>query len=421
MILAHVAGDPQVGRSIIGSDIMRRFDKQSAVTTVAPAAIDGVRRLFYFIHIDGWPLLLDVGVSIKDLYAPWRRKAAIVGSLLVMMAAGGGILVLALRREMTDRLAAEEEAKRNERSYRALADGASDIILRFSPDLVRTYVSPSVGAFGYMPEDLMGRTADHWIYPEDQEAFAVMIEAVRAGEPVERISYRVCRKDGSYNWVEARYSLLEGGELLGILRDVDERKRVELDLEAAREELTRLSTIDPLTGLGNRRLLDQTMVRELSRSARDGGELAILLVDVDHFKLFNDHYGHVAGDNALRVVAQAVASVARRPADLAARYGGEEFVLMLPTTELYGAISVAQALQDALHSALVPHVGSHTGFVTVSIGVAVVQQSRHQITPEALLARADEALYAAKHAGRNVVRALVMDPIKRQNDEARRV
>ncbi|MGI4794905.1 MAG: sensor domain-containing diguanylate cyclase [Janthinobacterium lividum] len=409
VMLAHAPGDPQVGRRITGSEIMRRFNEQDSGIAVAPTPIDGIRRVFSFNHIEGWPLLLDVGVSISDLYAPWRRKALSIGMLLGMMTAAGSILVLILSREVTSRIAAEADAKQNEERYRALADGASDIILRFGPNLVRTYASPSVTTFGYMPDELVGHTPGEWIYPEDQDRFGAMIEAVRAGHRTDAISYRVRRKDGSYNWVEARYSLLEDGELLAILRDVDERKHVEFELDAARQELTRLSTIDPLTGVGNRRTLDQALERELRRTERDNGELAMLLIDVDHFKSFNDHYGHLAGDEALRVVGRALTIAARRPADLAARYGGEEFALVLPSTELFGAISVAEVLREAVMRAQVPHAASATGFLTVSIGVASVRPCQQPLGPAALIARADEALYAAKHAGRNTVRALPVE------------
>lgn len=409
VMLAHAPGDPQIGRRITGSEIMRRFNEQDSGIAVAPAAIDGIRRVFSFKHIEGWPLLLDVGVSVSDLYAPWRQKAVSIGVLLGVMAAAGSILVLILSREVTSRIAAEADAKQNEERFRALADGASDIILRFGPNLVRSYASPSVTVFGYTPEELVGHTPGEWIYPEDQDRFVAMIEAVRAGHRTDAISYRVRRKDGSYNWVEARYSLLEDGELVAILRDVEERKRVEFELEAARQELTRLSTIDPLTGVGNRRTLDQSLERELRRTERDGGELAMLLIDVDHFKSFNDHYGHLAGDEALRVVGRALTIAARRPADLAARYGGEEFALVLPSTELFGAISVAEVLREAVVRAQIPHTASKTGFLTVSIGVAAIRPCQQQLEPAVLIARADEALYAAKHAGRNTVRALPVE------------
>lgn len=239
VMLAHAPGEPMIGRRITGSEIMRRFDERHSGSMVA-LATDGVPRLFTFTHIDGWPLLFDVGVSVSDLYAPWRRKAFTTGLLLAMMAAGGGILVFMLSREVASRIDAEAEARMNEARYRAFADGASDIIIRFGSDLVQTYVSPSVRTLGYEPMQLVGHTPAEWMYPHDLDAFAMMLAVVRSGHRAEAIRYRVRRQDGAFNWIEARYSMLEGGEFLAILRDVDERVRMEFKLEERTRERDRL-------------------------------------------------------------------------------------------------------------------------------------------------------------------------------------
>jgi len=161
-------------------------------------------------------------------------------------------------------------------------------------------------------------------------------------------------------------------------------------------EIERASVTDALTGLANRRGFDSELTRELARSGRTGAPVALCLIDVDHFKAYNDAHGHQAGDRALAAVAGALASVARRT-DLSARYGGEELALLLPETGLDDAVAVAERIRAAVEGVTLEH-----GAVTVSIGVAAAEGSR---TPEELVAVADTALYASKRNGRNRVHA----------------
>ena len=167
--------------------------------------------------------------------------------------------------------------------------------------------------------------------------------------------------------------------------------------------LEALSNSDGLLGIANRRYFDQTLDSEWRRAMRLGQAVSLLMIDVDHFKLYNDCYGHQAGDRCLRAIAQAVRSPAalKRPGDLLARYGGEELVVLLPNTERAGALCTAQAIQRAIAALQLPHGGSPVAAeVTVSIGAAT-QWPVRQSAPAALLTSADQALYAAKEAGRN--------------------
>ncbi|BET09908.1 GGDEF domain-containing protein [Pandoraea sputorum] len=171
---------------------------------------------------------------------------------------------------------------------------------------------------------------------------------------------------------------------------------------AAEAELHRMASTDPLTGLANRRTLDETYDREWRRSVREHVPLALLFIDVDHFKAFNDRYGHPAGDDALIAVSHAIGHTIRRPGDFAGRYGGEEFMVVLPNTDANGARDVAERVRIAVRSAAIAHEGTPHGHVTVSIGVAATGVMPTG-TPEALLQAADEALYAAKSNGRDRV------------------
>ena len=172
-------------------------------------------------------------------------------------------------------------------------------------------------------------------------------------------------------------------------------------LDEANRQLMRLSAVDGLTGIANRRQFDEFLSREWARSARHQGSLAVLMVDVDYFKQYNDLYGHQAGDDCLRKVAQALADQVKRPTDLAARYGGEEFSVILPETSVEGAVSLAEQMREAVLALALQHGGSEHEFVSVSIGVACCVPPREGVGVEVLLREADVALYEAKAVGRN--------------------
>ena len=165
--------------------------------------------------------------------------------------------------------------------------------------------------------------------------------------------------------------------------------------------LRELALLDALTGLGNRRHFDQALDRELRRAIRDHTSIALLMIDADHFKAYNDSYGHPAGDNCLRAIGSAIRSVVQRPSDVRVRYGGEEFAVLLTGTDEAGAVAVADAIQANIAALQMRHAGSPHGQVSVSIGVASVKPDRGTIRGDKLVRAADRALYAAKAAGRN--------------------
>ncbi len=173
------------------------------------------------------------------------------------------------------------------------------------------------------------------------------------------------------------------------------------DLASANRELEKLSRQDGLTGIANRRYFDSYLVTEVRRGARERQPLSLILSDVDHFKAFNDCYGHQAGDDCLRRVAAALSSAGRRPADLAARYGGEEFAMVLPGTVLDGAVDVAQAVSRVIDGLAIPHERSAVDRrVTLSQGIVSLTPEK-ETSSEDLIQRADQALYLAKQQGRN--------------------
>ncbi len=170
------------------------------------------------------------------------------------------------------------------------------------------------------------------------------------------------------------------------------------------QQLQLLADTDSLTGLGTRRALEAALDVELRRAKRNKQGLAVLMVDVDNFKAFNDHYGHVAGDAALCVIARCIAESIRRPGDFAGRYGGEEFCVLLPNTDLEGGIRVAETIRQAVVAANQLHVGAPSGHLTVSIGVSAFDDDATLGTAEEqLVHQADQRLYEAKAAGRDTV------------------
>ena len=162
--------------------------------------------------------------------------------------------------------------------------------------------------------------------------------------------------------------------------------------------LSELAATDALTGLANRRILDERLRLEWDRAQRSAEPLTLLMIDVDHFKAFNDRHGHHGGDEALRTVAQVIGTNIRRPADLAARYGGEEFAVVLPHTDARGAEVIAEHIRSSIEH--LPRVAGDERPITVSIGLSTWDK-RSRLSLEALLLSADQALYEAKHTGRN--------------------
>lgn len=192
------------------------------------------------------------------------------------------------------------------------------------------------------------------------------------------------------------------------------RVRTQLRLKALSDALRRAALVDGLTGIANRRRFDEQLRTECERAQRSGDPLSLLMIDVDHFKSYNDCYGHPAGDACLIMVAGALQGLVSRPADHVARYGGEEFVVLLPHTELAGAAHLAERVVETVSMLGMPHEGSpRHRRVTVSVGVATARCNADgpcvPATPEALVSAADQALYAAKAAGRAQSRTYAQD------------
>lgn len=294
--------------------------------------------------------------------------------------------------------------------FRTVVEHSPDVICRLL-DGRFTYVSPSAATtLGRDPQALIGSQGLDLIFEDDRPIVAHALAETAAGPQNRTAQVRVICGDGSLKWVESRsHTETIGGaeERVLVIRDITDRKRLE-------EELARLALQDGLTGLANRRSFDQTLEREWARTLGEGGQIALLLLDIDHFKQFNDAYGHQAGDDCLRTVAACVRGEAQPPSALACRYGGEEIAVVLSGADAETAMRRAEDIRRAVEALRIPHgAGACSDHVTVSIGVAAaVARSGGSIhTPAGLLQAADHALYKAKAEGRNrVERAVLIAP-----------
>jgi diguanylate cyclase (GGDEF)-like protein len=200
--------------------------------------------------------------------------------------------------------------------------------------------------------------------------------------------------------------------VLGAAAALTHRERMTLELSEAFREAHAHAALDHTTGLANRRTFDKELAREWRRALREQVQISLLMIDVDFFKLYNDHYGHVAGDACLRAVADILAKGPLRASDLVARYGGEEFALLLPRAGLQGATIMAELIRHSIVDAAIPHIGNLSGVVTISVGVATIRPT--EATPEtALVEKADAALYCAKREGRNQVWSQEIDSVSK--------
>lgn len=259
------------------------------------------------------------------------------------------------------------------------------------------------------PEEFIATVEYLYTHPNETQKTDLIF---RDGRVLERYSAPVISETGAY------YGRI------WCFRDISDRKQVEkiltdynrtleqqvadrtVELQRANQELSRLVNLDGLTQVANRRRFDYYLAREWQRHLREQQPLALILMDIDYFKRYNDHYGHQRGDDCLIQVAQAIAKIPKRPTDLVARYGGEEFVAILPNTNAEGALIVAESIRMAIAAIAIPHPKSEVNpYLTLSLGVTSLIPSL-DMRLEDLIANADRALYLAKNQGRD--RAIVV-------------
>ncbi len=306
------------------------------------------------------------------------------------------------------------ELHQSEERYRLLADNATNVI--WTMDLAGrfTYFSPSVERhWGYTADEALNLSLERLLTPASaalvRKKFDEAVALVSAGRRMQGgyFELEIIHKDGSAWWADVTYGGMysASGEFvsfIGSTRDITERKEAERELE-------RLAREDALSGVANRRHFDELLEIEVRRASRNGDYLSLLLCDVDFFKPFNDHYGHLAGDACLQAVGRILRHVFRRAGDIPARYGGEEFAVILPGTSPENAAITAETLRREMIGAAIPHARSDVAdCVTISIGVvgARVSADRKAVW---FTHEADKALYQSKKNGRNRVTCVSFD------------
>jgi diguanylate cyclase (GGDEF)-like protein/PAS domain S-box-containing protein len=337
--------------------------------------------------------------------------------LATMLAFVGMVAWIAtqLHESHLDRVRTEQALRESEMRFRLIAENSSDMVSLLDLDGRIVYVSPSCErVLGFLPAEMLRMAPFAIVHPDDRERVRRHFSQLVRGEPVTSIHCQVLHKSGRQLWLDMMWRSVadtEGGiERLQVsARDVTDSKQYQRRLEEAQQQLREqqnvleemngqlksMATTDSLTALKNRRAFEDRLDEEVSRSRRHGYPMSLILLDIDHFKAYNDSFGHPRGDEVLRKVGRLL-SRTMRDTDFAARYGGEEFAIILPHTDQAGARMVAERLRQAIEGATWDDRA-----ITASVGVASF--SRDASTAEALVEYADRALYRSKENGRNQV------------------
>ena len=418
--------------------------------TAVVEALGGVRGVFYARDEQGRAVMamaspvlgtswmLVSAVEVAEVFADVRQREffALALPVSLLLLASGGVFAVALRRGWRRERSLMQALQRNllwlEGAQQAAAIGHFSI----NPEQGVIQMSALCRQIYGLDEAVL--PLDDWlalIEPEERAQLAAVAARLERGEEVKRLQYRIRPANAPHtlHWVEVWSRSVRdeedgGTRLIGVVQDITARKAVEAELSEHRARLEAQLRIDPLTGVANRRALDEAASFQLALAIRGENPLALLMIDVDHFKHYNDHYGHVAGDESLKAVAAALRVHVGRAGELVARYGGEEFAVLLPLSEGKAALELAQRMCTSVRRLQIPHAASGTSqYVTISVGVAwlsppsvAVEYARahHEGVEGAaawplmqqLFKQADMALYEAKRQGRN--RAVLFNKLK---------
>ena len=361
---------------------------------------DGIVKYFGYEETPRYPTVVTVAMSEDWLLSDWwvtlRTDALVAGVLLCMII----LLATLLSSQLRFRMKIERALRNSEAHYRLLANNIADVILLIDGRGILRFISQSVEpVLGLQAKDLIGKSCFEMVHPEDRESVKAATARLNGPGDVSSVVFRTYRCDGSTLWVEINFKLTADNpaqkEFVCVLRDVSERKRMEDELTMLNRRLTQLAATDGLTGLTNRRTFDGFLRREYEACE----QISVLLFDIDHFKSYNDTYGHQAGDRCLQAVAKVIGDATSNTSGLSARYGGEEFAVVLPNTPEQGALKVAEAIRLTVRALGLLNTAASRGYVTISAGVAT--RTRSTLGDAALVGEADTALYEAKRLGRN--------------------
>jgi diguanylate cyclase (GGDEF)-like protein/PAS domain S-box-containing protein len=303
----------------------------------------------------------------------------------------------------------KDDAETTHEIYKALLESTRAIPWKIDwQTMTFAYIGPQI-------EELLGWSPSSWVsvndwaermHPDDRDAVVgFCVSQSQAGTDHEA-DYRALTTTGDYVWIRdvvhvVRDAAGEVEALIGFMFDISERKKAEQQLIDLQKQLEEYSYQDGLTGVANRRMFDSMLEVEWASAQRTGEPLSLILLDIDYFKQYNDHYGHIQGDDCLKSVGQALKNAAIRPRDFVARFGGEEFVLILPATDEPAARQVAERCRKLIRERCIPHEKSAiASLLTISLGVGTVIPGQQDL-PLPFIEAVDRLLYQAKQRGRN--------------------
>lgn len=388
--------------------------------------VDGHERLFGFSKVEGFPFIIAYGFDKVKVLEDWRRRAVELGTgycillLLALLAAKHQGIILHQR----------EELRASEAHFRVLAENMGDIVWQIDAQLRFSYVNAADQQMrGFAREEVIGSPIKDNLTPEGQQILEDILRKRRESEQshkkgrVLKYELPMWHKNGGEVWIEMSSVPIYGNDgkikgYQGVGRDITGRrlheakllqsqKKLESQLCLVAEEksvLLELANRDPLTGLYNRRHLDDALPRELVLAKCEEKQLAIIMLDIDHFKKVNDQHGHAAGDEVLKALAEVLKKGARE-GDLICRYGGEEFMAIMPNMSATQALDRVETWRKQLENMMVIY-GDCKISVTLSAGVAIFPD--HGEDANLLIARADDMLYKSKREGRNQVNVFVL-------------
>ena len=429
-------------QQMLGVDFVyvdRIDEQQHVLTNLAGCVADGAVQVVQpdetlpFSELPLWierlrrldPVIVTNAMSSKESWMIEKRRAlGDEGGLLAVAMSGAGELfgVLGVSMAYTSRVWTDDELtfiriigetiahvlerarvdlalRRSETRFRLLSETAADVVLLTDAAGTIQYASPSsFQLLGFSPDEMVGQVAQDMVHPEDSGTLSTVgADQLRLGEPLTS-ECRLKRADGGYVWVANSISALidpasgRALEYRASLRDISDRKR----LEAA---LVEQALHDPLTGLGNRILLQQCLTRTTGLGPDSCQEIAVLLIDLDEFKTVNDTYGHAVGDEVLRIVSARLQALTRGQ-DTLARTGGDEFVVICPRTTAADAVQIGERIISAVSQPL----STNGTIINLGASVGVAHHLGFTDDPGSLLIDADHAMYAAKREGRGRVR-----------------
>ncbi len=326
--------------------------------------------------------------------------------------------LLLIINDITERKRAENMLKMSEERLKLALFAANQGLYDTNLKTGEMIVSPEYARMLGFDSETFLENYETWVermHDDDRERVETYYQSCLNGEILTfHIEFRQKTKSGQWRWILSQGNIVEWDNegsplrLMGTHTDISDRKKMEeeliqarIALEEANRVLEKLSNTDALTGIANRRYFSEVFEKEWYRAKRNSKPISLIMMDIDFFKLYNDYYGHLKGDDCLKSVAMAINHSVRRTTDITARYGGEEFVTLLPDTNLEGAKIVAENIHENIERLQIEHLKSTVNrFVSVSLGIATILPIDNQEYTE-LIEKADKALYKAKEMGRN--------------------